>query len=56
LYVVQAERVAIEVTVPARGRVTILTVGPGESPPVLLAPAEYHHLRHGTPPLGMPQS
>jgi CRP/FNR family transcriptional regulator, cyclic AMP receptor protein len=30
LYVVEAGRVAIEVTVPARGRVIILTVGPGE--------------------------
>jgi CRP/FNR family transcriptional regulator, cyclic AMP receptor protein len=30
LYVVQAGRVAIEITIPGRGRVTILTVGPGE--------------------------
>jgi CRP/FNR family transcriptional regulator, cyclic AMP receptor protein len=30
LYVVQDGRVAIEVTVPGRGRVIILTVGPGE--------------------------
>jgi CRP/FNR family transcriptional regulator, cyclic AMP receptor protein len=30
LYVVEHGRVAIEVTIPGRGRVTILTVGPGE--------------------------
>ena len=30
LYVVETGRVAIEVTVPGRGRVIILTVGPGE--------------------------
>ncbi len=30
LYVVEAGRVAIEITIPGRGRVTILTVGPGE--------------------------
>ena len=30
LYVVEAGRVAIEMAVPGRGRVTILTVGPGE--------------------------
>jgi CRP/FNR family transcriptional regulator, cyclic AMP receptor protein len=30
LYVVEQGRVAIEVTVPGRGQVTILTVGPGE--------------------------
>jgi len=30
LYVVQAGRVAIEVAVPTRGRVTLLTLGPGE--------------------------
>ncbi len=30
LYVVREGRVAIEVAVPGRGRVTILTVGPGE--------------------------
>ncbi len=30
LYVVRAGRVSIEVAVPGRGRVTILTVGPGE--------------------------
>jgi CRP-like cAMP-binding protein len=30
LYVVQEGRVAIEIAVPGRGRVTILTVGPGE--------------------------
>ena len=30
LYVVERGRVAIEVTIPGRGRVTILTVGPGE--------------------------
>ena len=29
-YVVEAGRVAIEITLPGRGRVTILTVGPGE--------------------------
>ena len=30
LYVVEEGRVAIEITIPGRGRVTILTVGPGE--------------------------
>ena len=30
LYVIEQGQVAIEVTVPARGRVTMLTVGPGE--------------------------
>jgi CRP-like cAMP-binding protein len=30
LYVVEEGRVAIEITVPGRGRVNILTVGPGE--------------------------
>ena len=30
LYVVEEGRVAIEIAVPGRGRVTILTVGPGE--------------------------
>jgi CRP/FNR family cyclic AMP-dependent transcriptional regulator len=30
LYVVERGRVAIEVTIPGRGRVSILTVGPGE--------------------------
>jgi CRP/FNR family transcriptional regulator, cyclic AMP receptor protein len=30
LYVVESGHVAIEMTVPGRGRVTILTVGPGE--------------------------
>ena len=30
LYLVNKGRVAIEVTIPGRGRVTILTVGPGE--------------------------
>jgi CRP-like cAMP-binding protein len=30
LYVVEAGQVAIEISVPGRGRVTILTVGPGE--------------------------
>jgi CRP/FNR family transcriptional regulator, cyclic AMP receptor protein len=30
LYVVEDGRIAIEITVPGRGRVTILTVGPGE--------------------------
>ncbi len=30
LYVVEVGRVAIEIMIPSRGRVTILTVGPGE--------------------------